>query len=758
MSVLETPRVTIATGDEIQVRSFAIKQGMSRLFSIELRVLSPNHDIDFDGVTGKAASMTLPTHRATPSWHGICTQIDQVRVDTKGLATYSLTIAPSAWLMTQRRNYRVFQMESELDIVKKMLGEWNIAHEARVDASRYKPRKYRVQYDESDFDFVSRNLEEAGISYFFEEKDGSTVMVLDDAPHARELTKPLISYFDTPGVSEVDFVTRVAVTQRVRPGKVTIGDLDYRKQASAQPRFSAAGGLPQEANLEQFLYEPGRFLFKQDSPGGSTPTADDRGGSRTDDGLANQRTTSRLRSTRSNARRITFESNMMDLVPGTIMSVVNHPHRALGIGTGLLVIESLLEGEHDDDWRAHCEVVSTAEPVFPEMRTPRPRVPGLESATVVGPASEDIHTDEYGRVRVQFHWDREGKRDETASCWVPSSQPWAGAQFGGVNLPRIGQEVIVEFLGADPDRPVVVGRVYTETQGSPYKLPKYKNVMTLRSETTPRMVTGASGDGGVSAGETILGEGTPYGASEINGHVTGSGPFNAKTPNGMTHQWSGSEFSMDDTAGSQITYFQAQKDYNELIKDASTSVVGNHRACTIGSDDILNIENKQQIDIGKDQVLTIGRDQKITVGGDVTENITGHYDQTVGKGIGITSEAFIIQQAKGGIVVSSEHRITLKVGRSEIVISDEEIVIQSGDKVQINPRQGQEEQQAKDDKRAEAIEKLRQYRRDQLAKGGMTGHLIDDRRARDIMEQGGITDWGEQQKVADQVMKELPKW
>src|SRR5262249_42052966 len=149
-----------------------------------------------------------------------------------------------------------------------------------------------------------------------------------------------------------------------------------------------------------------------------------------------------------------------------------------------LVVESQIDGVLDRSFSHHVEARSADRPYHPPIVTPRPKVNGVESATVVGPPGEEIHTDEFGRVRVQFHWDREGKLDDNSSCWIHSSQPWGGAGYGGVNLPRVGQEVLVDFLGGDPDRPVIVGRVYTNLQKVPYKLPANKTQSGWKSNST----------------------------------------------------------------------------------------------------------------------------------------------------------------------------------------------------------------------------------------------------------------------------------
>ncbi len=179
----------------------------------------------------------------------------------------------------------------------------------------------------------------------------------------------------------------------------------------------------------------------------------------------------------------TFETNVIDLSPGMVMSLLDHPRSELGPGEKLLVLESTLSGNIDSLTHA-VEVKSAASPYRPPLRTPKPKAMGVESATVVGPKGEEIHTDEFGRVRCHFHWDRQSKMDEKSSCWIHVSQSWAGAGYGTTHLPRIGQEVLVDFLGADPDRPVIVGRVYTDLEKTPYKLPEHKTQTGWKSNST----------------------------------------------------------------------------------------------------------------------------------------------------------------------------------------------------------------------------------------------------------------------------------
>lgn len=676
-------RVQVASGDALDVRSFAITQRMSELFRIEVVAVSLNLGINLTDAVGAEASFTVISNEAPRTLTGVATEMAQTRVDEDGLGTYSLVLAPKVWLLTQRKNYRIFQFVSELDMVKTILGEWDVPFEVRTKRS-YKPRKFRVQYDESDFAFVSRMLEDAGINFYFE--GDNSVLVLDDAPESGSVTAPNLQFFDAPGVSTAEFVTGVTVGRAVRPGRSTIGDLDYRKASTAQPRLSQGLGLPQEAAYEQFEYEPGAFLYQTEA-GGNTPCADDRGASRTDEATGNQKTTDRLLGKREGDKVVRLVSSVLSLAPGQILSIAGHPHSLAK--SNLLVLGTKLGGKHNDNWRIEVESTPTSTPRRPPHRTPRPNVRGLESATVVGPKAEEIHTDEYGRVRVHFHWDRAGKSDDTASCWLPTSQPWAGTSFGGVNLPRVGQEVFVEFLGGDPDRPVVIGRVYTVTNPPPDPLPKYKTVSGLMSETSPRLVMGAADGAGAGQETSILGGGHDMTSSEINDTVTQPGTYQAQSPTGTTHSWNGSGIKFEDNLDSPMIYLQAQRDANFRVNNCWRTQVWGDRATKVGTDDILEIGNCHQTTVFKNQDVIIGGNQTLNVTKSRLEEIwktstlqvgTGGYHIDIQKEVGMFSKKFI--------TIESKTRIKLNVQGSTIEMLPDSITITCKDGVYFQMSEG----------------------------------------------------------------------
>lgn len=685
MAIGNDARIAISSGDELDVRSFSVEQGMSQLFSVEVLAVSRNHDIDFDSVIGNDARFELDTGWSGQSFSGVCLEIEQVRVDSRGLATYRVVLAPRLWLLTQRRNYRIFQYASELEIVQRLLGEWGVEFESRAQAAQHKGRKYRVQYDETDYAFACRMLEDAGLSFHFEASENGTKVVLDDEPQSRELARPSLRYHDRPSVTDGAFVTQVEIRSRLRPGKMTIGDLDFRRSSTQQPRLSATGGLPQEASLEQFDYEPGAFLYQTDAAGKS-PTADDRGVARTDEAAGARKTENRLHAHRQSARVVELESNVLDLAPGVLFSVLDHPHSALDPSKGMLVTRATLVGEHDGDWRVRVEAVSAAVPYRPALVTPKPKVRGLESATVVGPPGEEIYTDEFARVRVHFHWDRESQRDESSSCWVPTNQPWAGDGFGAVNVPRIGQEVLIEFLGADPDRPVIVGRVFTETNPVPAKLPKYKHVSGIMSEATPRLVMGAADGAAAGASGSPFG-GTPLSSEQMNGFLTEPGPFRAASPTGGMHQWRGSGMQLDDFSNAEINYIQANRDLHMVVYNNWTTVVGNHRVCRTGTDDILRVRGDQAVRIDAEQRTTVARNQMAQIEGKREDRVGDRFEQEARESITMVSQVGNVElDAVGPVSWNSGTTVELRVRNSVIKLSPTEILVQSGDNnVLVNP-------------------------------------------------------------------------
>jgi len=581
--------VTVASGDALDVRHFSVTERMSSLFEVSIVAMSDNPDIDMEGVVGQPMSFRITQGVRTLEtrvWTGVCSQLQQTAVEERGLSTYSLTLVPSLWLATQRRNHRMFQHKSEIEIALQILGEWGVTPVQKL-SGEYKKRKYRVQYGESDLAFVCRVLEDAGVSFYFEAPDGETQMVLHSAPQHNDARAP-IAFRENPTDAEKEHVTAVRVDRRVRPGKYTMQDHDYRRSPSYRLVATASDAEGVEERLERYHYTPGAFLFES-GKGESTPAADDKGKYRTDDGEAAAVAQRRLEAKRATAKTVAFETNTLDPAPGVVLSFLDHPKSDVGPGKRLLVVGSVLRGKHDDRWTHACDAVSADVVYRPPLTTPKPRTSGVESATVVGPPGQEIHVDEFGRVRVHFHWDRESKMDEGSSCWIHVSQPWGGTGFGGVNLPRVGQEVIVDFLGGDPDRPVIVGRVYTNLQKVPFKLPENKTQSGWKSSST-----------------------------------TGTGGYN--------------EIMLEDAAGKELVRMQAERDLNKLVKRDESVAIGNDRTKQVGHDDKLTVTNdrtrqvgnNEAVQVGVDEARKVGKDRSRAVGNDESVTIGNNRSKTVG--------------------------------------------------------------------------------------------------------------------------------
>ncbi len=573
----------IASGDALDVRNFRSSEQLSGLFEISVTALCENADIDFEAAIGQPMSFTarvgaLPHQERT--WTGVCRHVEQVGVEDRGLSTYELTLVPTLWLLSQRRNHRMFQQKSELDIVCQLLEEWGISPLQKL-TSTYKKRKYKVQYGETDLTFMSRMLEDAGISFFFQTEEGETRLVLSDAPQLAE-GRPPIAFRDEPTDADKEHVTSVRIGRAVRPGKYTLRDHDYRRPANYKLLASAGGAAGVEDKLERFHYVPGAFLFENEK-GDATPNADDKGKYRTDETEGSALAQKRLEAKRATAKTVRFETNVVDLAPGVTLSFLDHPKGDLGSGKKWLVTDSTVVGTHDGRWNVDCSAVSAELPFRPAMNTAKPKVSGVESATVVGPAGEEIFADEFGRVRVHFHWDRESNMDESSSCWIHVSQPWGGAGFGGSNLPRIGQEVIVDFLGGDPDRPIIVGRVYTNLQKTPYKLPDNKTQSGWQSRSSP----GGGGDN-----------------------------FN--------------EMMFEDKKGQELLRMQAEKDLKKLVKHDENVNIGNDRTKQVGHDDKLNVGNDRSRQVGHDESVQVGHDEQRQVSNDRSRQVGNDEQVTIG--------------------------------------------------------------------------------------------------------------------------------
>jgi len=591
----------------LSVRSFRVEDAVSRPFAVRVVARSPGQ-IDLESIVGRAATLRIQSgvahlHHDGRSWTGTCDHAEQVQAEPTGLSTYELHIVPDLWLLTQRRGYRIHQHRAIPDIVDALLGEWRLTARWQVERSAYPKLEYKVQYGESDHAFFARLLEEAGIAYTFPDGGGQTALALGDALHAAAPRSPALRWVDNPNeASEREFVTEVRIVHEVRPGGYSIRDHDFRRPSFAL--FGTADPAPApEAFYEQYHYQPGAFLV-EGAQGGDTPVADDKGTARHDERFGRDRARRALAGERADRRAISFRTNVLDLAPGTVFSIEEHPHQDISGGQSLLVMEQIIEGSVGGEWTARGRAVLAETPYRPRLVTPKPAVEGVQTATVVGPADQEIHVDELGRVRVQFPWDREGKDDDDSSCWVRVSQGWAGTGFGLVNLPRVGQEVLVGFLEGDPDQPIVVGRVFNKTSPVPYPLPQHKTRSAWKSRSSP------GGDG-----------------------------FN--------------EIMFEDLKGKELVYVQAEKDLRKLVKNDETITVGHDRQKLV--------KNDETEVTGVDRTEVTGQDRTEITRHDRTTVVHGTRRELV-KGDAIER----VEGERVLFVGADQHAVTMGVKREEV--------------------------------------------------------------------------------------------
>lgn len=582
----------------LSVRSFSVVEELSTPFDISIVGRSPDEDIDLDAIVGHGAGFKVASSLA---WSGIVQFAEQVDVEPDGLSTYYVRIVPALSRTTLRRNNRIFQHLTIPDIAKKLLADWEIEPVLELDAAAFPKLDYRVQYGETDFVFLSRLLEEAGISYHFRAPepgtDAPSQLVLVSDPGATDSRGSLLYINNLEQAKGVDAITHVKISHQVRPGRVTVRDHDFRRRPDFQLIADAKAALDTENRYENYHYAPGAFVI---DPG------------RVDEREGKTLATRKLDAARQGRRKVLFQTTALSIAPGDVFSIEAHPRADLGQDKRLLTVQRTLEGTSEGEWVSTGMAVFADDPYRPALVTPKPRMGGLQSAVVVGPSGEEIHVDEHGRVRVQFHWDREGKYTDESSCWIRVSQAWAGRGFGMASLPRIGQEVLVDFLEGDPDQPVVVGRLFNGTSPHPYKLPDHKTKTSWKSDTSP-----------------------------------GSGGFN--------------EITFEDAKGKEKVFLHAQKDRDEVIREnQSTQIgkdldvqIGENEKHKVGGDQTWHVAGSRMTRVEQNDILVVGGDCHIQLGETGASLSNGRVVLSTGKASLTLADGDIFLDASGTIKVSS---------------------------------------------------------------------------------------------------------
>ncbi|MFB3830026.1 MAG: type VI secretion system Vgr family protein [Bryobacteraceae bacterium] len=477
--VLKTP----AGEDALILVGFQAHEAISELFHLRMELVSQQPNVEFDKLLGQSVTVEWDIGQDEPRcFNGIVTRFSQAE-RTVGFTRYSMEVVPKIWTLTRRARSRIFQHLTVPDILRKVLEGFDVRYEL---TGQYEQRDYCAQYRETDFQFLSRLMEEEGIYYFFEHtSDGHKLVVADNPQSHPDLPGDASIIYEeiSGGKRDEERISSWEKTQELRSGKYTLWDhcfelpgknLEASKTIQDTVQINRTTHKLRVGGNDQFeLYDyPGGYAQRFD---GVTPGGGDNASDIQKIFQDNQRTVEiRMQAEAAPSLVIQGGGDVQAFTSGykfnltrhfsddgryVLTSVDHFAHQPLG---------SEERAEEGFRYENRFTAIPHAVPFRPRRITPVPLVRGTQTATVVGPAGEEIYTDKYGRIRVQFHWDREGKKDVNSSCWVRVATLWAGKQWGMVHIPRIGQEVVVDFLEGDPDRPIVIGSVYNAEQMPPY--------------------------------------------------------------------------------------------------------------------------------------------------------------------------------------------------------------------------------------------------------------------------------------------------
>lgn len=591
MPITQTHRLATVTSPDLAegtllLRGMSGRERLSTPFEYELDLVSENAALALADVFGKELCVELTTAGGTRYFHGRVVRFVRVGNDA-GLPAFRAWLRPWLWLLTRSADCRIFQEMTVPDIVKQVFDDHGFSDVSIELNGSYRTWEFCVQYRETAFNFVNRLLEGEGIYYFFRHEAGKHTLVLADgvSAHARPAGGGVLPYFPQDNVErrKEDHLYAWSVENEVQTAAVALKDFHFITPST--PLDAVSQGEAATSQFELFDY-PGEYSVNADGE---------------------QYARARLEAVNARGEQVVLRGNARAVGCGDLFEIKGCPASERNIehlaveARYALRLPSYEVGERSGGSDATFDVTLVAidaqTPFRAAPETPKPLVYGPQTAIVVGPSGEEIWTDEYGRVKVHFHWDRHDASDEHSSCWIRVSQVWAGAGWGAMHIPRIGQEVIVEFLEGDPDRPIITGRVYNGTNAVPFALPDNKTQSGLRSRST---LQGA--------------------AANCN------------------------EIRMEDKKGSEHLLVHAEKDQGIEVENDETHWVGHDRAKTIDHDEIIhvkhdrtaNVDNNETITIGVHHTESVGSNMSIKVGDDLTENVGKNYSETVGKAMDLT--------------------------------------------------------------------------------------------------------------------------
>lgn len=579
--------ITTSLGkDVLLLTEISGEEAVSRSFRFELALVSEKQTIHHDAIIGRNATVTIALSDGGKRYfNGIVSSFSQGRGGGDGgedarFSYYRCTMVPWFWSLSKCAGTKIFQNLSIPGIVEQVFKDRGCS-DYRFDLRGcYEKREFCVQYRETDFNFVSRLLEEEGIFYFFQHEKGKHTMVLADSPEAnatcpsRQAVSCLAS---ASGTHENEVITALEITRQMRPSKYSLNDFNF-KIPKTSLKVEVPGAARSKAG-ECDVY---------DAPAGFDTRA---AGCR----LARMR----MEEEEAQSVVISGSSDCRSFTSGYRFTLADHSNPDLNGKDFLLVSvrHDAIEGYGTDaisNYQNSFHCIPFHTPYRPPRLTPKPVVQGTQTAIVVGPPGEEIHTDEHGRVKVQFHWDRDGKHDDNSSCWIRVSQLWVGNGWGCFHLPRVGQEVLVDFLEGDPDRPIIIGQLHNGVNRPPYPLPAQRSMSGIKSSSTPG------------------GEGS-------------------------------NEVRFEDRKGEEEVFIHAERQQVNRVEEDSREWVGQDRHVEVGRDRFETVS--------RDQRLTVRGAVTVTVGADFRQQVAGRHTLQAGQEIRLAAGGELVLEAGARITM-----------------------------------------------------------------------------------------------------------
>ena len=608
--------------DALLLQSFSGHEAISQLFRFSADLLSENHSISFKNIVGK--QVTLQVHHSGDDkrhWNGFVSRFSCVGGDNR-FSYYRAEIVPWLWFLTRTADCQIFQQKTIPEIIKKVFQDHGFQDFQDRTQGSYPQREYVVQYRETAFNFVSRLMEEYGIFYFFEHDQNTHKLILADKPqvHKNCPVQHKVRFNYTPGSTfqKEDIVESWGAEQELRPGKYALTDYNFQTpNTSLMANVQTVAEIGGNTKYEIYDY-PGIHINKSEG-----------------DNL----TKVRMEEEEASHHLVTGSGNCRSFASGYKFHLDDHARRDQN-GDYLLteVTHSASVGDsysgsgngNHETYTNHFTCIPFSVPFRPQRLTPKPIVQGPQTAVVVGPAGEEIYPDKYGRVKVQFFWDRLGKKNENSSCWVRVSQPWAGKNWGAVSIPRIGQEVIVEFLEGDPDRPIITGRVYNDDQMPTYPLPDHKTRSTFMSRSTK---------GG------------------------GSANYN--------------ELRFEDKKGSEQIFINAEKDMDHRVENDSREFIGNDRSLIVKHDQKEKVEGDLHAETAGNRSEKVGQTMSLQVGQNLQEKSGQNFAHEAGMEIHLKAGMNVVIEAGMELTIKASGGF-INIGPAGVAISGTLVLINSG--------------------------------------------------------------------------------